>query len=190
MMKLEPVGVSLKLPPPAVALVGERDVIEFPPLTRRIHIVKKTTAIAVITLFCCLLLFINLHAQSDGDVAQQIKQLQQDSRSAQMKNDVSWAQQHLADGFMAGDSWGAWETKDDFVKNLQNKTNKWKSSEISDVHVATFGSSTAVSHYTFTYDAELNGTHRARTVICSDTWVNDSGTWKTASTHCSLVKGI
>ena len=58
-----------------------------------------------------------------------------------------------------------------------------------DVQVATFGSNTAVSHYTFTYDAELKGTHRARTVICSDTWVNDSGTWKTASTHCSLVKG-
>ena len=25
--------------------------------------------------------------------------------------------------------------------------------------------------------------------FCSDTWVNDSGTWKTASTHCALVKG-
>jgi len=124
-----------------------------------------------------------------SDVVQQIKQLQQDSRNAQMKNDVSWAQQHLADGFMAGNSWGDWETKDDFVKDLQNKTNKWKSGNISDVQVATFGSNTAVSHYTFTYDAELKGTHRARTVICSDTWVNDSGTWKTASTHCSLVKG-
>jgi Protein of unknown function (DUF3225) len=66
----------------------------------------------------------------------------------------------------------------------------WKSGNISDVQVATFGSNTAVSHYTFTYDAELQGTHRARTVICSDTWVNDSGTWKTASTHCSLVKGM
>jgi len=25
--------------------------------------------------------------------------------------------------------------------------------------------------------------------FCSDTRVNDSGTWKTASTHCALVKG-
>ena len=75
------------------------------------------------------------------------------------------------------------------LKDLQNKTNKWKSGNISDVKVATFGPNTAVSHYTFTYDAELQGKHRARTVICSDTWVNDSGAWKTASTHCSLVKG-
>jgi len=133
---------------------------------------------------------INLHAQGDSDVAQQIKQLQQDSRNAQMKNDVSWAQQHLADGFTAGNSWGAWETRDEFIKSLQNKSNTFKSGSISDVQVATFGSNIAVSHYTFTYDAELQGTHRARTVICSDTWVNDSGTWKTASTHCSLVKGM
>jgi hypothetical protein len=152
--------------------------------------VTKTTAIAVITLLCCLTLSIDLHAQGDGDVAQQIAKLQRDSRNAQMRNDASWAQQHLADGFTAGNSWGDWQTKDDFVKDLQNKTNKWKSGDISDVHVATFGSNTAVSHYTFSYDAELKSTHRARTVICSDTWVNDSGTWKTASTHCSMVKGM
>jgi hypothetical protein len=149
----------------------------------------KTTVTAVLTLFCCLALSLNLHAQGESDVARQIKQLQQDSRNAQMKSDVSWAQQHLADGFTAGNSWGAWETKDEFIKSLQNKSNTWKSGDISDVQVATFGSNTAVSHYTFTYDAELNGTHRARTVICSDTWVNDSGAWKTASTHCSMVKG-
>jgi len=141
------------------------------------------------TVLSCLALSVALRAQAGGDVTEQIKQLQQESRAAQMKNDVSWAQQHLADGFVAGDSWGEWETKEDFVKDLQNKTNKWKSGDISDVQVATFGSNTAVSHYKFTYDAEIRGTHRARTVICSDTWINDSGTWKTASTHCSMVKG-
>src|SRR5438105_13814763 len=138
-------------------------------------------------MLCCLTLSTNLHAQ--GDVAQQIKELQQQSRDAQMKNDASWAQQHFADGFVAGNSWGDWETKDDFIKDLQNKTNKWKSGNISEVQVATFGSNIAVSHYTFTYDAELTGTHRARTVIGSDTWINDSGPCKTAATNRSLDKG-
>jgi hypothetical protein len=149
----------------------------------------KILAITALGLSCCLAFSINLHAQGASDVASQIKQLQQESRDAQMKNDVSWAQQHLAEGFMAGNSWGEWETKDGFIKDLQNKTIKWKSGNISDLKVATFGSNTAVSHYTFTYDADFKGTHRARTVICSDTWLNDSGTWKTASTHCTLVKG-
>jgi hypothetical protein len=70
----------------------------------------KAAATVVLTLCCLTLslsLSVNLHAQGDSNVAQQIKQLQQDSRNAQMKNDVSWAQQHLADGFMAGNSWGA-----------------------------------------------------------------------------------
>jgi hypothetical protein len=141
----------------------------------------------VIVALSCVTLSVNLQAQ--GDITQQIKELQQQSRDAQMKNDASWAQQHLADGFVAGNSWGDWETKDDFIKDLQNKTNKWKSGNLSEVQVTTFGSNTAVSRYTFTYDAELRGTHRARTVICSDTWINDSGTWKTAATHCSMVKG-
>jgi hypothetical protein len=137
----------------------------------------KALAIAALGLSCSLSLPINLHGQGSSDVGSQIKQLQQESRDAQMKNDVSWVQQHLADGFIAG------------IKDLQNKSIKWKSGNISDLKVVTFGSDTAVSHYTFTYDADFKGTHRARTVICSDTWVNDSGTWKTASTHCTLVKG-
>jgi hypothetical protein len=78
----------------------------------------------------------------------------------------------------AGNSWGKWETKDGFIKDLQSKAIKWKSGNLSDLKVATFGSNTAVSHYTFTYDADFKGTHRARTVICSDTLVNDSGTWR------------
>jgi Domain of unknown function (DUF4440) len=148
-----------------------------------------TRIVIAVTLLGCFGLSVNVYAQAGGDVEQQIKQLQQESRDAQMKNDASWAQQHLADGFAAGNSWGEWETREDFIKDLQNKTNKWKSGNISEVQVATFGSNTAVSRYKFTYDAELRGKHRARTVICSDTWVNDSGTWKTASTHCSVVEG-
>jgi hypothetical protein len=130
----------------------------------------------------------NNKAQAGGDVGEQIKKLQQEATDAQMKNDVSWAQQHLADGFIAGHSWGQWQTKDEFIKDLQDKSNKWKSGNISDVNVATFGSNTAVAHYKFTYDADISGKHRARTVICSDTWLNDSGTWKSASTHCSPVE--
>jgi Domain of unknown function (DUF4440) len=145
------------------------------------------TRTAVVTLLCCLALTISLQAQADSDVAATIKQLQQEQVKAQMSNDTSWAQQHLADGFMAGYSWGEWGTKAEYIKQLQNT--KWKDGKISDVQVASFGPNTAVSHYKFTYDATFNGTHRARSVLCSDTWVNESGTWKSASTHCSVAQG-
>jgi len=148
---------------------------------------KTRTLVAVLALFCTLALSISVWSQ-DAGIVETIKQLQQDKMNAQMKNDAPWAQQHLADGFIAGHSWGKWETKADFIKNFQSKANKWTSGNISDVHVATFGSTTAVTHYTFTYDASFNGTQRARSVICSDTWVND-GTWKLAATHCSVSEG-
>jgi hypothetical protein len=70
------------------------------------NIVTSRTGIFAITLFSCLVLSLNLHAQAGGNVADQIKQLQQESGDAQMKSDASWAQQHLADGFVAGNSWG------------------------------------------------------------------------------------
>jgi hypothetical protein len=107
-----------------------------------------------------------------------------------MKNDASWMGKHLADGYLAGESWGAWQTKDDLLKSMRDNTIKYNSGEISEVHVTTFGPNVAVSHYTFTYDADLNGTHRARTILCGDTWINDSGAWKTAASHCSFVKGM
>src|SRR5437588_12379229 len=112
-----------------------------------------TRIVIAISLLFCVALCINLNAQSRGDVADQIKQLQQQSRDAQMKNDASWAQQHLADGFVAGNSWGGWQTREDFIKDLQSKTSKWTSGNISDVKLAASGPKPAVSHYTFTYDA-------------------------------------
>ncbi len=149
----------------------------------------KTTALAVIALLGCLTLTIQLQAQG-GDLASKIKQLQEESKNAQMKNDVSWMKAHLADGYIAGNSWGAWQSKAEVLKDMENNADKFKSGEVSEIHVATYGDNVAVSRYTFTYDAELEGKHRARTVLGSDTWVNDSGAWKTAASHCSLVKGM
>jgi hypothetical protein len=135
----------------------------------------------------CLAIAITLSAQ--GDTSSKVEQLEKEMRQAQMKNDVSWYQQHLADGYVEGHSWGEWATKDEALKQTQDKSIKFTKGEISDVKVATFGASTAIAHYKFTYDATFNGTHRARSVICSDTWINQSGEWKLASNHCSHIEG-
>ena len=97
---------------------------------------KTRIIVVVLALFCSLALSINLQSQ-DAGIAEKVKQLQQDQINAEMKNDVSWAQQHLADGFVAGHSWGKWETKADLIKNWHSNPTKWTSGNISDVHVAT-----------------------------------------------------
>jgi len=130
-----------------------------------------------------------LVAQTGGDASSKVQQLEKEMRRAQMKNDVNWYQEHLADGYVEGHSWGDWATKAAAIKQAQDKSIKLTKGEISDVKVATFGPNIAIAHYRFTYDATFNGTHRARTVICSDTWINQSGAWKLASNHCSHVEG-
>jgi hypothetical protein len=147
---------------------------------------RKITG-AFILLFC-LAAAITLLAQAGGDGAK-VRQLEKEMHDAQMNNDGSWFQQHLAEGYVEGYSWGEWATKAEAIKQMQDKSIKFTKGEISDVKVATFGPNIAVAHYTFTYDATFNGTHRARSVICSDTWISQSGAWKLASNHCSHVEG-
>ena len=83
--------------------------------------------------------------------------------------------------------WGDWATKAEAIKQIQDKSIKFKKGEISDVKVMSFDPNIAVAHYNFTYDATFNGTHRARTVICSDTWISQSGAWKLASDHVPVL---
>jgi len=138
---------------------------------------------------CCLALAMTLVAQAGGDASSKVEELEKEMRHAQMNSDATWYQQHLADGYIEGHSWGEWATKADAIKQMQEKSIKFTKGEISDVKVATFGDNTAIAHYKFTYDATFNGTHRARSVICSDTWISQSGEWKIASNHCSHVEG-
>ena len=142
----------------------------------------------VLVALCCLAMAITLIAQG-GSASSKVEQLEKDMRQAQMKNDVGWYQQHLADGYVEGHSWGDWATKAEAIKQAQDQSMKMTKGDVSDVKVASFGSNVAVAHYKFTYDATFNGTHRARTVICSDTWIDQSGAWKLASNHCSHVEG-
>ena len=137
---------------------------------------------------CGLAAAITVVAQG-GDTSANIEKLEQDMHQAQLNNDAGWYRQHVADGYVEGHSWGDWATKAELIKQTQGKAVKMTKGEISDIKVETFGPNTAIAHYKFIYDATFNGTHRARTVICSDTWINQSGAWKLASNHCSHVEG-
>ena len=149
---------------------------------------NRKFTVALVTV-CCLALAMTLVAQAGGDASSKVEELEKEMRHAQMNSDATWYQQHLADGYIEGHSWGEWATKADAIKQMQEKSIKFTKGEISDVKVATFGDNTAIAHYKFTYDATFNGTHRARSVICSDTWISQSGEWKIASNHCSHVEG-
>jgi hypothetical protein len=61
------------------------------------------------------------------------------------------------------------------------------SESMSDLKVTAYPGA-AIARYKETYDRLYHGTHRARTIICTDTWINESGAWKQAASHCSQTK--
>ncbi len=64
-----------------------------------------------------------------------------------MNSEGGWYEQHLADGYVEGDSWGDWMTRAEAIKAMQDKSIKFNKAELSDLKVATFGPNTAVAHY-------------------------------------------
>src|SRR3954453_11598726 len=117
---------------------------------------RKITVLLVAV--CCLGMGITVMAQESGDASSKMQQLEKEIHRAQINNDVTWYQQHLADGYVEGYSWGDWGTKKQAIKQAQDKSLKFNKGEISDVKVATFDPNVAIAHYKFTYDGTIDGT--------------------------------
>jgi len=55
---------------------------------------------------------------------------------------------------------------------------------ISDLNVRIFGD-TAVATYKSTYDTMYHGDHRARTILTTDTFARQNGSWQEVASHSS-----
>lgn len=123
--------------------------------------------------------------QPDTAIAE-VTRLEQASVKADLASDPSFAKQYYAEDYTSGSSWGTWDTKESILKDMKdtqaNKTNK---EVMSDLKVRTYGN-TAIATFTESYDSLYHGEHRARTIMCTDTWVKQ-GTWKLAADHCSQL---
>ena len=134
-----------------------------------------------------------LNAQSNGGDAGSvaaITKLEQDSIKTSLAGGAAtkqFTERNLADDFVGGTSFGKWETKADLIKDTENPANKTKSMTMNELKVSTYGT-TAVARYRIAYDDMYNGEHRARTVLCTDTWVKQGADWKQLAAHCSQAK--
>jgi Domain of unknown function (DUF4440) len=94
----------------------------------------------------------------------------------------------LAEDYVGGDSFGTWETKSETVKDAEDTAkNKTSSESMSDLKVTAYRGA-AIARYKETYDRLYQGEHRARTIICTHTWIDQGGAWKQAASHCSQTK--
>ena len=125
---------------------------------------------------------------ANADAMAAVTKLENDTVKADLANDKAFYQKVLAEDWTGGDSGGAWFTKADVLKMMDNtKDNKTNSEKLSDLKVRVYGN-TAVATYKDTYDAMMMGQHRSQTVIGTDTFVKMGGEWKQVASHASVAK--
>ena len=166
------------------------------PVARRKNLSLERIGMKIKTVFVLALFVVGVgvllpvvKSQTGGsDAVAAVTKLEHEQVDAALKNDISFTKKYLADDAIEGTSFGEWLTKDSLVADAadpaKNKTNKMA---ISELKVTAHGN-VAVARYTNTYDDVYHGTHRARSVICSDTWVSGDGGWKLVANHCSQKK--
>ena len=129
-----------------------------------------------------------VYSQSNGDTVAVITKLENDGVQADLAADASWAQKTLAEDWMGCDSEGKWYTKAEALKVMADtKNNKFNTEKLTDLRVRVYGN-TAVATYKDTYDAIVEGRHRARSVAAIDVWVKMGSDWKQVSAQGTTTK--
>ena len=119
------------------------------------------------------------------DAVATITQMENASVKADMAGDSSFVEKNYAENFTGGSSWGQWETKQAILADMKDsKNNKTNSEAISDLNVRVYGD-TAIATYKSTYDSLHHSEHRARTILTTDTFALQNGSWKLVASHSS-----
>ncbi|HEX4919992.1 MAG TPA: nuclear transport factor 2 family protein [Candidatus Bathyarchaeia archaeon] len=122
---------------------------------------------------------------NNADATATITEMENASVKADRAGDSSFVEKNYADNFSGGSSWGNWETKQSILADMKDsKNNRTNSEEISDLNVRLYGD-TAIATYKSTYDSIYHGEHRARTILSTDTFAWQNGSWKQVASHSS-----
>ena len=119
-----------------------------------------------------------------ADPVATIMQMENDSVKADLAGDASFVEKNYASNFTGGTSWGNWETKGSILADLKDGKSKTNSEQISELNVRVYGG-LAVATYKSAYDMTYKGEHRARTILSTDTFVKQDGTWRLVASHSS-----
>jgi hypothetical protein len=149
---------------------------------------KTNLAISLCAVLLCVAAFAaQKHSASNGSKSS-FDKFVEESNNAQTSNDSKWLEAHLVDGYVEGTSFGTWVSKAQLLKDAKDPANnKFTKSDISDVQTQVVGN-VGLARFKESYDAMIEGQHRARTIICSMTAEKQSGSWKGLSTHCSKIE--
>jgi hypothetical protein len=147
---------------------------------------KKRVVVAVCAV--CLSVAGVAAQKKGGDAKASFDKFVEESNKAQTNNDAKWMEANLSAAYVEGTSFGTWIPKAQLIKDANDPANnKFTKSDISDVQSEVVGN-VGLARFKESYDAVIEGQHRARTIICSMTAVKEGGNWKGLSNHCSKVE--
>jgi hypothetical protein len=152
----------------------------------RLHksILALLIAALTITAFTTLALAKKNTVTSPTDPVATITQMENDGIKADLAGDPSFVSQNYANNFSGGTSWGNWETKQSILADMRGGNSKTSSEQISELNVRVYGF-TAIATYKSTYDMMYKGEHRTRTILSTDTFVMQDGSWRLVASHSS-----
>jgi ethanolamine utilization microcompartment shell protein EutS len=96
---------------------------------------------------------------TDAAATVTITAMENASVKADTAGDSSFVEKNYVDNFSGGSSWGNWETKQSILADIAT--------------------------YKSTYDTTYHGEHRARTILSTDTFARQDGSWKQVASHSS-----
>ena len=140
--------------------------------------------ILAITAFATTALGKNNSGTASADPVATITQMVNENVKADLTGDSSFVSKNYATNFTGGTSWGNWETKQSILADLNGGKTKTNSEQISELNVRVYGFA-AVATYKSTYDMTYKGEHRARTILSTDTFVMQDGSWRLVASHSS-----
>jgi len=124
---------------------------------------------------------------TNDDAVAAITQFENNAVKADLAGDSSFYQKNYADNWTGGFSGGTWTTKQSMLADMKDTANNKMNSEvISGLEIRVYDN-TAIATYTTTYDALIRGERRAKTVLSTDTFVQQNGVWKEVASHSSVA---
>jgi hypothetical protein len=134
---------------------------------------------AIFALIASLAAFSGANAQS-GDVSKVLMDLENAWVEALVKADIARLDAILTDGYVDTEEGGHMSDRKDTLAVLKSGDLKMKSIKLSGMKVYSYGSSAVVTG-TAAQDGAFKGHPVAPTVVFTDTFVLQNGTWKAAA---------
>jgi len=134
-----------------------------------------------------VLTFAQTGASDNSGAEQQVKQLEQQVRTAVIKGDTSVLEKYLSDDYVAIAPNGQEMDKTRSIQDLKNGTVKYSAIDVTDDRVRMYGD-TAIYTGHASVRMTVNGQPQPGEVRATIVWAKQNGQWKRASFQATFVQ--